>query len=334
MNPLLGAILSGRTGAIISAVIVFFAVLACVAMIIVIFGRRPQSVSSQIEAYDWSSGESSDGRDSNAFESNFMNAAVDATERLANRFGVMGRIESTLEQSEIPLRSGEIVFLAVVGTLVIGLIGFILSANLLVALILMAFAGAVPLLLLSRKRSSILRRFEEQLPDVLTLLAGTLRSGFSLLQGLEATAAEAPEPAGRELRRAYQETRMGKSVQESLNDVADRMESQDLGWTVVAIGIQQDVGGNLAELLDSVASTMNQRERLRREVRALTGEGRISALVLFLFPPGFTMLMYGMQPEYISKLFANTGGIIASVVAATLMVLGGLWLKRIVRLDV
>ncbi len=326
--------LKGQTGAIIVAVLVALSVLAFFAMVIAIFGRRSTSVSSRIEGYDVAGTPIGPASDSSAFESSFMNSAVGMTERLATRFGLFGRIESALEQSEIPLRAGEIIFLCVVGTVIAGMIGFILTANILFGLIIMMAVGSIPLLLLSRRRSKTLRQFEEQLPDVLTLLSGTLRSGFSLLQGLEATALEAPEPTRRELLRAYQEARMGKSVQESLNDVADRMESADLGWTVVAISIQQEVGGNLAELLDTVANTMNQRERLRREVRALTGEGRISALVLFLFPPGFALLMYGMQPDYISKLFANTGGIIASVIAGVLMVLGGLWLKKIVKLEV
>ncbi len=334
MNTFLGAsFLSGTTGAILVAVLVALAVGGLVAMVVVIFGRRAPSVSHRIEGYELG-GTASSIEEGAAFESSLMNSAVGATERLANRFGLMGRVESALEQSKIPLRAGEIVFLGVVGVLVVGLLALVLTTNLLIALIAMTLAAALPFLLLGRKRTQTLRDFEAQLPDVLTLLAGTLRSGFSLLQGLETTANEAPEPAGRELRRAYQEARLGKSIEEALNDVADRMESKDLGWTVVAIGIQQEVGGNLAELLDTVAGTMNQRARLRREVRALTGEGRFSGLVLFLFPPVFTLLMYAVQPSYISKLFADTGGIIAVVIAAVLMVVGGLWLSRIVKLEV
>ncbi len=326
--------LKGQTGAIIVAVLVALAVLAFVAMVVAIFGRRSASVTSRIEGYDLVGTQGEAVAEPAAFESSFMTSAVGMTERLATRFGLFGRIESALEQSEIPLRAGEIIFLCILGTIISGILAFILSANILIALIVMMMVGSIPLLLLSRVRAKTLRLFEEQLPDVLTLLAGTLRSGFSLLQGLEVTAKEAPEPASREFLRAYQEARMGRSIDECLNDVADRMESADLGWTVVAINIQQEVGGNLAELLDTISNTMNQRERLRREVRALTGEGRFSAIVLFIFPIAFAAIMYALQPGYISKLFNNTGGIIACVVAATLMVIGGLWLKKIVKLVV
>ena len=310
------------------------AVLGLVGAVVVIFGRRTASVSTRIHGYDSSSGTALGPVDESAFELGFMNSAVGATERLASRFGLMGRIESALEQTEIPMRAAEVVFLCIVGTVVSGIVTFVLTENIIIALGVMVIIGAIPLVVLSRRRAKLLRDFETQLPDILTLLAGTLRSGFSLLQGLEATALEAPEPAGRELRRAYQEARLGKSIEESLNDVADRMESADLGWTVVAISIQQEVGGNLAELLDSVAFTMNQRERLRREVRALTGEGRMSAVVLFLFPPAFAFMMYSLQPNYINKLFTNTSGIIAVVIASVMMCIGGLWLKRIVHLEV
>lgn len=326
--------LEGTTGAIIVALLAGLAVLALVASIVLIFGRRTASVSTRIQGYDTNPGVATGTAPESAFELGFMNSAVGATERLANRFGLMGRIESALEQTEIPLRAAEVVFLCIVGTIVSGILTFIVSQNIIIALGVMLIIGAVPLVMLSRRRVKLLRDFETQLPDILTLLAGTLRSGFSLLQGLEATALEAPEPAGRELRRAYQEARLGKSIEEALNDVADRMESADLGWTVVAISIQQEVGGNLAELLDSVAFTMNQRERLRREVRALTGEGRMSAVVLFLFPPLFAFTMYALQPNYINKLFSNTAGIVSCVVAAIMMCVGGLWLKRIVHLEV
>ena len=135
-----------------------------------------------------------------------------------------------------------------------------------------------------RKRQRLLR-FERQLPDTLTLLASSLRAGFSLMQGLEAVASEIADPMRRELQRVFTEVRLGRSVEDALGDAAARMESRDLEWAVMAIRIQREVGGNLAELLDTVADTMVKRERVRRELRALTAEGRMSAIVLSIISP-------------------------------------------------
>ena len=128
------------------------------------------------------------------------------------------------------------------------------------------------------------KQFEALLPDTLQLLASTLRAGYSLMQGVEAVSQEVSEPMGRELRRVVTEARLGRPLEEALDGVADRMESGDFAWAVMAIRIQREVGGNLAELLVTVAETMTERERLRRDVNALTAEGKISAIVLGLLP--------------------------------------------------
>ncbi len=143
-----------------------------------------------------------------------------------------------------------------------------------------------PILTLEMRRKRRLRKFEMQLPDVLNLLAGSMRAGFSFNQGLEAVAEEASEPARRELQRVFTESRLGRPVEDALEESANRMYSVDLMWAVMAIRIQREVGGNLAELLDTVARTMTERERLKREILSLTAEGRLSGWVLGIFPAG------------------------------------------------
>ncbi len=118
------------------------------------------------------------------------------------------------------------------------------------------------------------KKFDNQLPEVLTLLATSLRAGYSIMQAIEAVAAEAPEPSNREFGQAMAEIRLGRPMIDALGDIAVRMESQDFEWTVMAIAIQREVGGNLAEVLQSTAETMLFRNRFRREVKALTAEGR------------------------------------------------------------
>ena len=139
-------------------------------------------------------------------------------------------------------------------------------------------------------------KFENQLPDTLNLISTSLRAGYSLLQALEAVASESPEPTGREFGRAINETRLGRSPVDSLKDIAERMQSVDFDWAVLAISIQREVGGNLAEVLQTAAETMLHRNRLRREMKALTAEGRISAIVLSALPILLFAFLYFSNP--------------------------------------
>ena len=178
------------------------------------------------------------------------------------------------------------------------------------------------------------RAFEQQLPDTLTLLAGTLRAGYSIGQGFEAVSGEIQDPMGRELRRVVTETRLGRPLDESLEAVAERMNSDDFSWAVMAIRIQREVGGNLAELLVTVADTMTQRERLRRDVATLTAEGRMSAIVLGLLPPALGLVMWVINPTYMSTLLSPGLGYILLGLALVSMLIGFAWMKKTITIEV
>jgi len=145
---------------------------------------------------------------------------------------------------------------------------------------------------------------------------------------------EVAEPMGRELRRVVTEARLGRPLEESLEAVAERMDSKDFAWAVMAIRIQREVGGNLSELLMTVAETMTQRERLRRDVKSLTAEGRISAYVLAVLPVALGIAMFVINPEYMTVLFDENIGRIMLGGGALLMIGGFLWMQAIVKIDV
>jgi tight adherence protein B len=161
-----------------------------------------------------------------------------------------------------------------------------------------------------------------------------MRAGFSFAQGLESVANEAAEPTRRELQRVFTESRLGRAVEDALEDTADRMASVDLMWAVMAIRIQREVGGNLAELLDTVADTMTQRERIRHEIKALTAEGRFSGWILGIFPIAFAGVLYTVQPTYMSALFDSSVGIMALIASGVMTFFGFLWLRKILAIEV
>jgi tight adherence protein B len=266
-------------------------------------------------------------------ETGLMQDMFSLTGRMAERMGVLNRVEDKLEQADLPLRPPEALFVYIA----IIVLTFVISVFMfgpLIGLVLTVFAIISAPMYLEMRRKKRLRKFETQLPDVLNLLSGSMRAGFSFAQGLEAVAEEASEPAKRELQRAYAESRLGRPIEDALEDSAGRMHSIDLMWAVMAIRIQREVGGNLAELLDTVATTMTERERLRHEVLALTAEGRMSAWVLGIFPPAFAVILYMIQPDYMSTLFHNTIGVMAVVVSAVMAGLGFLWLRKIMAIEV
>jgi tight adherence protein B len=166
------------------------------------------------------------------------------------------------------------------------------------------------------------------------LISTSLRAGYSLLQAVEAVATEAPNPTAREFGRAIAEARLGRPVVQALQGISTRTQSQDFEWAVMAIEIQREVGGNLAEVLQTVAETMRQRNRLKGEIRALTAEGRISAIVLASLPFVMAFFLYTSNKPYIMLLFTNTFGIIAAIVGLVLMIAGIIWLRRIVNIEV
>ena len=255
-------------------------------------------------------------------------------ESVAHDRGVFSMIETALEQANFPLRPGEAITIAIGAAIAIGAVVMLVTANPITAIIsavlALAIAGGAVQVIASRERA----RFEDQMPDTLNLISTSLRAGYSLLQAVEAVGSEAADPTGREFQRAITETRLGRSPVDALKDVADRMESKDFDWAVLAINIQREVGGNLAEVLQTAAETMVERNRLRREMRALTAEGRISAIVLGALPIFLFVFLYFTNREYLEPLLTTFVGILALVGAGVGLAIGLAWLRKIVSVDV
>lgn len=177
------------------------------------------------------------------------------------------------------------------------------------------------------------RLFAEQLPDGLQLIVGSLRSGFSLSQALESLVREGPQPVAAEFGRALAEHRLGADVSDALDRVAQRTQSEDLAWAVMAVRIQRDVGGNLAEILQTSVETMRERGRLRRHVRSLSAEGRLSAWVLIFVPLALGLFMFIYRRSYLMPLFTDPRGIMLATGGGVLFVIGIFWMTRVIRVE-
>ncbi len=260
--------------------------------------------------------------------------AVEMTEDFADRQGFLAGVEAKLERADMPLRAAEALFFYAAMVGVVGLLSLVVTRSLVGTALLTGLAIMLPSAALNFKAKRRLKKFNAQLPDMLTLLSGTLRAGYSLMQGVEAVSREVEDPIGYELRRVVTESRLGRPLEEALDAAADRMGSADFRWAVMAIGIQREVGGNLAELLMTVAETMVARERLRRDVDALTAEGKVSAMVLGFLPIGLGFAMWVINPEYIGILFSERLGNIMLIGAGLLAGFGFWWMKKLIEIDV
>ncbi len=177
------------------------------------------------------------------------------------------------------------------------------------------------------------QRFLDELPDVLHLLAGAIRSGLPLTQAIGVLASETEGPVRGEFARASAELALGQTAGRALRGIAVRMTSDDVASVAVAVEIHRQSGGNLAEVIDIVASGAVLRQRLQREIATLTAEGRISAIVLGVLPILLGALLFVTNPEYLSVLLEDPAGQVMMSVAAVSMVLGFMWMRRIVSID-
>jgi len=264
----------------------------------------------------------------------FVKRAVQITENLAERQGVMSKSEALLERADLPLRVGE----ALSGYAAIALFAAVFGLLLGKTLSAMIFFGTmglmIPPLVVKMKAGRRRKKFMNQLPDTLQLLSSTLKAGYSFMQGVDAVSQEIEEPMAGELRRIVTEAQLGRPVEESMDASAERMDSNDFAWAVMAVRIQREVGGNLSELLLTVAETMTERERLRRDVASLTAEGKMSAIILGALPILLGFVMWALNKDYIEILFTDSFGKVLLVISAIAAVAGFAWMKKIITIEI
>jgi Flp pilus assembly protein TadB len=183
---------------------------------------------------------------------------------------------------------------------------------------------------ISRRRNA----FRDQLPDMLQLIASSLRAGLSLPQALDAVVREDSQPAAGEFSRALAEARIGANLEDALDTVAVRMDSVDLRWTVMAIRIQREVGGNLAEVLSQTVATMRERANLRRHTRALSAEGRLSGYILIALPLTLAAWIFLTSRSYLRPLWTTPIGVLLVIGTAVLFVIGVMWMRAAVKVEV
>jgi tight adherence protein B len=249
-----------------------------------------------------------------------------------------GNLEETfldrLEAAGLNMRVAEFVLISLGSAFIPPLLVLVLTRNLLVTVVVVLLGTVGPFLYLSVMASRRQAKFEEQLPSTLQLLSGALQAGHSLQQAVDTVVHEAGDPIAGEFQRVLTEARLGRPLEEAFEAMAKRTNSIDFKWTVMAIRLQRQVGGNLAEVLSTVSQTIRDRYALKRQVKALSAEGRLSSLILSVLPVLMFVALLIFNPLFLRPLFSTGIGIVMMAGAAVLMIFGVFWLKKITEIKV
>jgi tight adherence protein B len=267
-------------------------------------------------------------------ESSLAKAVLGWMDRLVRAGGKRQSIVDQLERAGLRMRPEEWLILQVAAVIVGAALVTVLSGNPFGVVVGGLIGYLATRAFLNFKTARRQRAFSDQLPDVLQLIAGSLRSGFSLNQAVAGVVRDGSEPTASEFARAMTEVRLGSDLEDALDRVADRMDCQDLHWVVLAVRISREVGGNLAEVLMNTVGTMRERAQIRGQIRVLSAEGRISARILIALPFLLGGYLGLTNPNYLTPLFTTSTGIILMIVGSVLLVIGAFWISRLVKIEV
>ena len=249
-----------------------------------------------------------------------------------------GNLEETfldrLEAAGLNMRVAEFVLISLGSAFIPPLLVLAVTRNLLLSALVVLLGTVGPFLFLAVRASRRQAKFDEQLPSTLQLLSGALQAGHSLQQAVDTVVHEAGDPIASEFQRVLTEARLGRPLEEAFEAMARRTRSVDFEWTVMAIRLQRQVGGNLAEVLSTVSQTIRDRYSLKRQIKALSAEGRLSSIILSVLPVLLFMALMIFNPVFLKPLFTTTLGLMMLAGSAVLMIFGVFWLKKITEIKV
>ncbi len=241
-------------------------------------------------------------------------------------------IARELARADLKLKTGEYIALIIISCALMATFGYFFGGgSLLFAFLGLILGLFIPRFFVRRQQALRLRKFNDQLPDMLNLMVNGLRTGFSALQAMEAVSRELPSPISDEFRRVVQEMQLGVPMEGALDNLQRRIASDDLDLAVTAINIQREVGGNLAEILDVISYTIRERIRIQGEVRAVTAQVSYSGKFLSLMPIVLALVLWGLNRDYMMQFFEEpiTCGISMLVLAGIMLIVGYFVLNKV-----
>ncbi|MBA2323155.1 MAG: type II secretion system F family protein [Pseudonocardiales bacterium] len=253
---------------------------------------------------------------------------------MAARTPAFGDLQLLLQQAGASWTMEAFLLFSVGLAVAFGMGALLVSRLSVVGMLAAAFGGCLPYLVIRRRREKRYYRFESGLPEAIDLLGRAIRAGHPLSSGFQMVADETQEPISSEFRRTFEEQRFGLPFDDAITAMADRITLVDVRILITAIMIQRVVGGNLAEVLDNLSSVIRARFTIRRQLRTYTAQGRISGYVLAVLPIAVGTIIFLLNPEYMQLLFTNGIGRFMLVVAGVMQLIGFLWIRKIVNIEI
>ena len=253
-----------------------------------------------------------------------------ATEATFGTWRRWASLQRMLERADVPLRPAEFIWASLGLGFLLGMLAAVVGASPFVILGVLALGGAIPYAFVSIRVRRRRKAFEDQLPEILTTIAATLKAGHSFKQGMQAVVDEAHPPASDELKRVLTETGLGRPMDDALTQMAERTGSENFSFAITAVTIQRQVGGSLAGLFEMVADTVRQRQQFARKIQGLTAMGRMSAYVLIGLPFFIALALTLLNPGYMAPLYTTSAGHMLIILGLVMMTVGSLIIHKIV----
>jgi tight adherence protein B len=261
-------------------------------------------------------------------------STMDQLEDAVTKRGFSASLRIDLARADLKLRVAEFMMLTAGSVVLFFLVARLIFGSALLGLVFGVVGFFAPRIYVGQRQKRRLNAFNDQLGDTITLLANSLRSGYTIVQSMDTVAQQLPDPIAGEFRRVTQEIALGLHYEEALNNMLRRMPSDDLDLLITAINIQGRVGGNLAEILDTIGHTIRERVRIKGEIRVLTAQQMISGYVLTFLPIALGLILFLINKTYMGRMFTDPCGWIMIGVSLTMIGIGFMIIKKIVSIEV
>lgn len=254
-------------------------------------------------------------------------AAIDSAIR---RFSITAKIKSELGRADWSLKVSEFMILVVLSATLVPLLVLLITENKMLTLYLVALGGVVPFILLKRRQAARRKIFSDQLPDAITLISNSLKTGYSFLQSIDLVSREMSPPISDEFSKVLQEIKLGIPFEDAVERMVEKADNEDLDLVMTSVNIQREVGGNLSEILDKISHTIRERIRIRGQLQTLTAQGRLSGMILCMLPPALGLFLFLVNQDYILLLFHHPAGRVMTGFAVLSQVAGILLIRKII----
>jgi tight adherence protein B len=248
--------------------------------------------------------------------------------------GAGARLARMIEQAGVRTTPSAIIMMSLVAAAAVGFLTRLFVAQWFAAPVAALFGAFAPIAFLLQRKAKRMKRFEEQFPEALDMLSRAIRAGHAFQTAMGMVADELPDPVGPEFKKTFEQQNYGLPLKDALNELSDRLKSLDVRFFVTAVLIQRETGGNLAEILDSLANVVRERFKILRQVRVHSAHGRFTGYVLLSLPAALAVALSFINPEHMNLLFRERMGQTMLVGAMVMQTIGYLWIRQVIKIEV